>query len=152
MQETVRYGYFKKTVQTLVAKLSTCPKTVWIGLNYRADWSPNELRLNRKLFVPTLRPPMPVKGVALPSLWDWRRSAYDKVTPAKDQGRCGSAFAFAALAAIESKLLIQYGKMNSSYPIDLSEQQVLDCVAGQSYRSKGCQGGYLDEVFDYAAK
>ena len=141
-------------MRALVLKLATCPRTLWVGLNFRADWSPNELRLNRKLFVPTIKPPMPVKNVALPTMWDWRRAANDKVTPAKDQGRCGSAFAFAAVAAVESKLLIQYGKTNITYPIDLSEQQVVDCVrAGQgSYRSAGCEGGSLEEPLDYAAR
>jgi cathepsin L len=153
--ETLRYGYFRNTVRALVLKLSTCPRTLWVGLNYRADWSPNELRLNRKLFVPPSKPPMPINNVPLPTMWDWRRSTLDKVTPAKDQGRCGSAFAFAAVAAIESKLLIQYNRTSRSYPIDLSEQQVVDCVKpgpGSRYRSQGCEGGSLEEPLDFAAR
>ncbi|KAI7845778.1 hypothetical protein COHA_000692 [Chlorella ohadii] len=151
---TLRYGYFKKNVQGLITKLATCPKTVWIAVNYRADWSPNELGANKKIFVPKIKPSVPVKPGAQPPSWDWRRSALDKVTPAKDQGRCGSCFAFAAVAAIESKLLIQYNKTYRGYPIDLSEQQMVDCVnAGQgSYLSQGCAGGYLEDALAYAAR
>ena len=76
------------------------------------------------------------------------------MTPAKDQGRCGSCFAFTAVAAIESKLLIQYNRTARSYPIDLSEQQVVDCVAGTAarYLSAGCNGGMLEEPLDFTAR
>lgn len=81
-------------------------------------------------------------------------AAFLQVTPAKDQGRCGACAAFAAIAAIESKLLIQYGKNYSSYPIDLSEQQTIDCaIASQgSYQSMGCAGGYLEDPLAYSAR
>ena len=38
LQNTLRYGYFKATVQRLVKYMATCPTTVWAGLNQRADW------------------------------------------------------------------------------------------------------------------
>jgi len=49
---------------------------------------------------------MPEKFAAqeLPPVWDWRE--YGKVTPIKDQGACGSCYAFASIANIESKMLI----------------------------------------------
>lgn len=77
-----------------------------------------------------------------------------QVTPPKDQGKCGACFAFAAIGAIESKLLIQYDKTNNSYPIDLSEQQIIDCArVGQgSYLSEGCQGGYLEDPLAFSAR
>lgn len=155
LQETLRYGYFKQAVQRLIIKMSTCPKSVWGFLTARADWSPNELRLSRKVFVPPRKPgdAAPIKGGPLPAAWDWRRSALDKVTPAKEQGRCGSCFAFAAVGAVESKLLIQHNKSFSDYQIDLSEQAVVDCVnAGQGYMSTGCQGGFMDEALAWASR
>ena len=66
---------------------------------------------------------MPEKfvGQQLPSHWDWR--AQGKVTPVKDQGPCGSCYAFAALGNIESKLL-----MDSAGTYDLSENNAKECI------------------------
>ena len=55
----------------------------------------------------------------VPAKWDWR--ALGKVTPVKNQGSCGSCWAFAALAALESKALITGTKFSG----DLSEQQMV---------------------------
>ncbi len=70
----------------------------------------------------------------LPSRYDARNDGI--VTPAKNQGKCGSCWAFASIATFESHLLKKYG----SGPYDLSEQQLLDCNAyGYS-----CSGGSSD--------
>ncbi len=50
----------------------------------------------------------------------------------------------AATAAIESAYLIKTGLSPSC--INLSEQHLVDCVRGGSYKSNGCSGGYSDEV------
>ncbi len=155
LQDAERYGYFVATVTRMVTKLSNIPRTLWVGLNSRADWSPSQLQGAKKILVPAVRKPsLRAKNLALPNIWDWRSSGLDKVTPAKDQGRCGSCFAFASVAAVESKLLIQYNRTARTYPIDLSEQQVVDCVAGgpARYLSNGCNGGYLEEPLDYTAR
>ncbi|PRW61301.1 deleted in malignant brain tumors 1 -like [Chlorella sorokiniana] len=154
-EDAERYGYFIATVTRMVTKLSDIPKTLWVGLNSRADWSPSQLRAAKRILVPAVRKPsIRAKNLALPNSWDWRASGLDKVTPAKDQGRCGSCFAFASVAAIESKLLIQYNRTARSFPIDLSEQQVVDCVAGgpARYLSAGCNGGLLEEPLDYTSR
>ena len=67
---------------------------------------------------------------------------------------CGNCYAFAAVAAIESKMLIQYDKKYDDYQIDLSEQQLTDCAtqAEGSYESRGCGGGYLEDPLAYAAR
>jgi len=62
---------------------------------------------------------------------DWR--AKGKVNPVKNQGQCGSCWAFSATAAIESAYAISSGKL-----LSLSEQQVVDCDT----RSYGCSGGW----------
>lgn len=31
----------------------------------------------------------------------------------------------------------------------MSEQNLMDCVRGPKYRSRGCNGGFPDEAFDY---
>lgn len=64
--------------------------------------------------------------------------------------QCGSCWAFAATAAIESKYMIQKART-----LDLSEQQVVDCVnsaTDASYYSNGCSGGWPTHALSYAYK
>ena len=65
----------------------------------------------------------------------------NKVSPVRDQGSCGSCWAFAAVAAIESSQRI---RMNKKY--DLSEQQLTSCT----YLDKdGCDGGWMINAYKY---
>ena len=66
----------------------------------------------------------------VPAKWDWR--ALGKVTPVKNQGSCGSCWAFAAMAALESKALITGTKFSG----DLSEQQMVS--GGLVFSGVGC--------------
>lgn len=61
-----------------------------------------------------------------------------KVTSIKNQGGCGSCWAFAAIASIESKYLID---QNSA--LNLSEQELIDCGPGS------CAGGWTDLALKY---
>lgn len=83
---------------------------------------------------------LPVPRFA-PSSIDWRKRGY--VTPVKDQGSCGSCWAFAAIGAIEGQLLRKGIKLTS-----LSSQQLLDCVV----KSYGCYGGWVEEALLYSMR
>jgi KDEL-tailed cysteine endopeptidase len=62
---------------------------------------------------------------------DWVKKG--GVTPVKDQGQCGSCWAFSTMAAVEA-----VHKINSGSTVNLAEQQLVDCdTSGQS----GCSGG-----------
>lgn len=71
---------------------------------------------------------------------DW--NAAGKVTAVKNQGGCGSCWAFSANAAIESAFLI-----DREHTENLSEQQLVDCST--SYGNQGCNGGWMESAFDY---
>ena len=69
-----------------------------------------------------------------PASLDWRNNGGNFVTPIRDQGACGSCWAFAVTAALESSVLI-----NTHTPgvdLDLSEQVVVSCSGAGS-----CNGG-----------
>jgi C1A family cysteine protease len=69
-------------------------------------------------------------GANLPSYWDWRQ--HNGVTPVKDQGNCGSCWAFSTVGTMEAMILIASGTTT-----DLSEQQLVSCDT-EYY---GCDGG-----------
>ena len=72
---------------------------------------------------------------------DWRRRG--AVNPIKNQGRCGSCWAFATVHSIEAAHAIKSGEL-----LDLSEQQLVDC-AGGIWFNHGCNGGLPSFAFRY---
>ena len=70
---------------------------------------------------------------------DW--VAQGMVSKVKNQGQCGSSWAFAATGAMESKYLMK------GESVLLSEQQVLDC--SKPYGNYGCNGGWMNATFAY---
>jgi C1A family cysteine protease len=75
---------------------------------------------------------------------DWRTRGI--VTPIKNQGQCGSCWAFAATAAHESyQIQVRHQPSN----ITLSEQQLVDCSTGSPYGNEGCNGGYGVRALEY---
>jgi len=86
----------------------------------------------------------PVDVSALPASVDW--SAVGAVTPVKDQGSCGSCWAFSTTGALEGAYKIKYGLLES-----FSEQYFVDCdMRSNGGTDLGCQGGIMDSAFDWA--
>jgi len=78
----------------------------------------------------------------LPESFDWREKG--AVTSIKDQGTCGSCWAFASSASIESAYAIK-----NNISLDLSEQQLVDCSSVGKYHSQGCDGADIGQAFQY---
>jgi C1A family cysteine protease len=74
---------------------------------------------------------------SIPASIDW--TTLGAVTPIKDQGQCGSCWAFSAVMAIEGDLFIDTGKL-----ISLSEQDLVSC---DHNGDEGCNGGLMDQAF-----
>jgi C1A family cysteine protease len=78
--------------------------------------------------------PTPQAVASLPTALDWRSNGGDYVTSIKDQGDCGSCWAFASVATLESAYLIEAKEPGGNF--DESEQIMISCSGAGS-----CAGG-----------
>ncbi|KAF1002049.1 cysteine protease XCP2-like [Apium graveolens] len=120
----------------------------WLGLNEFADLSHAEFRnrylgLNVDYFMRqdySSPEDFIYKDVVnFPKSVDWRKKG--AVTNVKNQGSCGSCWAFSTVAAVEGINQIVTGNLTS-----LSEQQLVDCDTSSD---NGCHGGLMEHAFTY---
>ncbi|MEW6051569.1 MAG: C1 family peptidase [Candidatus Zixiibacteriota bacterium] len=95
------------------------------GLKVPDDW-----RQNAKVYSPKIDP------ATLPPSYDWR--SITAMPPIRNQGGCGSCWAFATVGAMECAI-----KIYDDTVVNLSEQWLVSC----NNRGWGCDGGWL--AFDF---
>lgn len=79
-------------------------------------------------------------AAALPSAFNW--CDQKGCTPVRDQGVCGSCWAFATTGVLESAIRIQHG-----LSVDLSEQYLVSCNAESP--KWGCDGGWFAHEYHW---
>jgi len=146
----------QKRVENLNAKYA--PKAQF-ALNKFADLSKDEFKhyyLNAKP-LPKGKHNMPfvtAKPIGnVPDSWDWRTANPPVVTDVKDQGQCGSCWAFSTTGNVEGQHALKTKKL-----VGLSEQNLVDCdhecsiYDGQQSCDAGCEGGLMMNAFQYIFK
>lgn len=145
-EEKRRFEIFKDNLW-FIDEHNSEERSYRVGLNRFADLTNEEYRAmylgarsgNRtRLSKPSNRY-APRVGESLPDSIDWREKG--AVVGVKDQGSCGSCWAFSAIAAVEGVNKIVTGDL-----ISLSEQELVDCDT--SY-NEGCNGGLMDYAFEF---
>ncbi|KAJ1407434.1 cysteine proteinase [Ochromonadaceae sp. CCMP2298] len=113
------------------------------GITKFADWSQAEFESKMLTSDATMKTSAPRVELSAPitaSLVDWSGKL---TTPVKDQGYCGSCWAFSATEQIESDAMRTLG---TSYI--LSPEQITQCDS----TSQGCNGGWTERAYSYVQK
>ncbi|KAK7342422.1 hypothetical protein VNO80_25373 [Phaseolus coccineus] len=145
-----RFQIFKNNVQFIESFNAAGDKPFNLSINKFADLHNEEFkalmttgqRKERSVWKETETSFRYDSVTKIPATVDWRKRG--AVTSIKDQGTCGSCWAFSTVATIEGLHHITKGEL-----VSLSEQELVDCVRGDS---DGCNGGYVEDAFEFLAK
>ncbi|XP_065226287.1 cathepsin L isoform X2 [Planococcus citri] len=113
--------------------------TAEYGVNEFADLSKSEFTqyyLGLKPNGDNIEKQASIPNVRIPSEFDWR--THNAVTPVKNQGMCGSCWAFSVTGNIEGQYAIKHKNL-----VSLSEQELVDCDT----EDNGCGGGYMTTAY-----
>jgi len=135
-----RLNLFREALKTIDAK--NAEGHAVHGVNKFADMSKGEYKklLGYKKINTSSKKMRKVKAdpATVPASIDWRKLG--GVTAVKDQGSCGSCWAFSTTGALEGAHFVATGKL-----VSLSEQQLVDC----STENGGCDGGDMELAMEY---
>ncbi|KAM7446020.1 hypothetical protein ABFA07_005629 [Porites harrisoni] len=146
-EEEVRYAIWRDNLRK-IQQHNSMGYSYTLGLNQFGDLTQDEyLCDNFRGFRPDLSKNMseeslfvPPGGVHLPFKVDWRTKGF--VSPVKDQGWCGSCWAFSATGSLEGQHFNKTGDL-----VSLSEQNLVDC--SRKFGNLGCEGGLMVNAFKY---
>jgi len=144
-EEKVRYTIWQDNVRR-ITNFNKKSKSLFLRMNHFGDMTTTEFKSKMNGY---LMGTNEKKGSAfmtpsyaqIPSSVDWRKhDGY--VSEVKNQGQCGSCWAFSTTGSLEGQHFRKTGKK-----VDLSEQNLVDCSG--AYGNHGCQGGLMDNAFQY---
>jgi C1A family cysteine protease len=140
-----RFNIYKENVQKI--NQHNNEEHSWsMAINQFADLTSTEFKSQTlcnhipKLNIPKISLRYNVRDDTLPTSIDWTTKG--AVTDVKDQGQCGSCWAFSTTGSVEGAYFLSSGSL-----VSLSEQQLVDCSS--SYQNQGCNGGLMEYGFEY---
>ncbi len=102
--------------------------------------------INKDLYDPAVEERNDERVLAVsPSTSRYDPRQYHRTTPARNQGGCGSCWAFGAMAALEANFIMRTGTLPEN--VDVAEQQILDCSDAGS-----CRGGFPLTVLNWLVR
>jgi cathepsin F len=148
--EAHAFDNFRATLKRLAARNNHRSQRAGgavFGLNGLSDLSPAEFRARylsgyTPAGIDASRPVLydETQDNTAPTSFDWRSYESKSVTPVKDQGNCGSCWAFSATEGLESQWYL-----TNKEQLILAPQQTVDC----DKVDEGCNGGDLPTAFTY---
>lgn len=130
--------------------------SAWVaGVNKFTDWTEKEFSSFARGMRRQHRQPLYAMGSAwqpsgkdIPASVDWRNTS-GVVTAVKDQGNCGSCWAFSTVETLESHYAIATGRAAP----EMSEQELIDCMPNpdECGGTGGCNGGTQMLGFNYTS-
>jgi len=137
-----RHAIFQENLR-VIEETNAQNLSYWLGVNEYTDLTWEEFK-SQYLMAPqhcsaTVGSYQP-RGVSPNAGVDWRTKGV--VTPVKNQGGCGSCWAFGTTGAVESAWALSTGQL-----LGLSEQQLVDCAG--AFGNMGCNGGLPSQAFEY---
>merc|ERR1712159_229607 len=142
-EHDARYSTFKDNVDFITSHNARAEEHGYtVAINQFADMTKTEYSamLTYKAENKKPNPVVVFDTTNLADSVDW--VAKGAVTPVKNQGQCGSCWAFSTTGATEGAYQIATGKL-----LSFSEQELVDCAG--SYGNQGCNGGLMDDGFKY---
>jgi len=124
-------------------------QTWYASINHLTDFTPEEFaRLRSTKYSPSNHPTVMLSANAPnPDSIDWREKK--AVTAVKNQGGCGSCWAFSATETVESAYAIASGKL-----LELAPQTYVNCVKNPNKcgGTGGCEGATMELAFNLTAQ